>query len=141
MIKSIMLPLWNALSFFTSYTEVDKISASDIPLRGQSLSELDRFILSELEILNRSVTEALDGYRINDAMRLFAPFCDTLNNWYIRRSRERVWSEDTRSAEKLSFYATLFDVLTRCSQLLAPFCPFIAELVWDRLADRASGAD
>lgn len=134
MIKSIMLPLWNALSFFTSYTEVDKISASDIPLRGQSLSELDRFILSELEILNRSVTEALDGYRINDAMRLFAPFCDTLNNWYIRRSRERVWSEDTRSAEKLSFYATLFDVLTRCSQLLAPFCPFIAELVWERLA-------
>ena len=133
MVKSIMLPIWNALSFFTSYTEVDSISPKDIPLQEQDLSELDRFILSELEILNRSVTEALDGYRINDAMRLFAPFFDTLNNWYIRRSRERVWSEDPRSSEKLAFYATLYDVLTHCCQLIAPMCPFISELVWERL--------
>ena len=133
MVKSIMLPIWNALSFFTSYTEVDSISPKDIPLQEQDLSELDRFILSELEILNRSVTEALDGYRINDAMRLFAPFFDTLNNWYIRRSRERVWSEDPRSSEKLAFYATLYDILTHCCQLIAPMCPFISELVWERL--------
>ena len=133
MVKSIMLPIWNALSFFTSYTEVDSISPKDIPLKEQNLNELDSFILSELEILNRSVTEALDGYRINDAMRLFAPFFDTLNNWYIRRSRERVWSEDPRSSEKLAFYATLYDVLTHCCQLIAPMCPFISELVWERL--------
>jgi isoleucyl-tRNA synthetase len=132
-IKSILLPFWNALSFFTSYTEVDKLSAADIPLAGQDLSELDHFILSELEILKASVTEGLDTYRINDAMRLFAPFFDTLNNWYIRRSRTRVWSDDPRSQEKLAFYATLYDVLTTCAQLIAPLCPFIAELVWERL--------
>ena len=133
MVKSIMLPLWNALSFFTSYTEIDSVSAHDIPLQGQELGELDRFILSELEILTGAVTAALDGYRVSDAMRLFAPFFDTLNNWYIRRSRERVWSEDPRGREKMAFYATLFDVLRKCSLLLSPLCPFIAELVWERL--------
>jgi isoleucyl-tRNA synthetase len=93
-VKSILLPMWNALTFFTSYTEVDRIAVSDIALNEHTLGELDLFILSELEILKRTLTELLDGYRINDAMRLFAPFLDTLNNWYIRRSRERVWSED-----------------------------------------------
>ncbi len=133
MVKSILLPVWNALSFFTSYTEVDKVSAADIALEAQELGELDRFILSELEIINQTATSALDEYRVSDAMRLFAPFFDTLNNWYIRRSRERVWSADPRSSEKLAFYATLYDVLKRVSLLIAPFCPFIAELVWERL--------
>jgi isoleucyl-tRNA synthetase len=138
MVKSLLLPIWNSLSFFTSYTEVDQITTQDIVLEKQTLAELDRFILSELEILNKSVTEALDDYRVNEAMRLFAPFLDTLNNWYIRRSRERVWSENPRSEEKLAFYATLYDVLKRFSQLIAPFCPFIAELVWERLALKES---
>ena len=138
MVKAIMLPIWNALSFFTSYTEVDSISPKDIELSGKDLSELDHFILSEAEILKRSSTEYLETYRINEAMRLFAPFLDTLNNWYIRRSRERVWSEDPRSAEKLAFYATLFDVLKTVSQVLAPLCPFISELVWERLGFKDS---
>ena len=138
MVKSIMLPIWNALSFFTSYTEVDHISPSEIALEGKELSELDHFILSEAEILKRSATDYLETYRINEAMRLFAPFLDTLNNWYIRRSRERVWSDDPRSAEKLAFYATLFDVLKTVSQVLAPLCPFISELVWERLGFKDS---
>lgn len=132
-LKSILLPFWNALSFFTSYTEIDKLSAADIPLKGQNLSELDHFILSELELAKASLTESLDTYRIDDGMRIFAPFFDTLNNWYIRRSRARVWSDDPRSQEKLAFYATLYDVLTNCAQMIAPLCPFIAELVWERL--------
>ncbi len=138
MVKSILLPIWNALSFFTSYTEVDQIGVRDIPLKEQELGELDRFILSELELLTRTVTESLDGYRVSDAMRAFSPFFDTLNNWYIRRSRERVWSDDPRSKEKLAFYATLYDVLAKCSQLIAPLCPFIAELVWERLGNAES---
>jgi isoleucyl-tRNA synthetase len=138
MVKSLMLPIWNALSFFTSYTEVDQVTKDDIALAGKELSELDRFILSELEILTRSTTELLDGYRFNEAMRLFAPFLDTLNNWYIRRSRERVWSEDPRSAEKLAFYATLHHVLGRTALIIAPLCPFIAELLWERLGNQES---
>jgi isoleucyl-tRNA synthetase len=138
MVKSILLPIWNALSFFTSYTDVDGVARKDVEGRAKEPSELDRFILSELEILNRSVTESLEGYKIHEAMRLFAPFLDTLNNWYIRRSRERVWSEDPRAPEKMAFYATLYDVLTRTSLLLAPMCPFISELVWERLGNADS---
>ncbi len=133
MVKSIILPIWNALTFLTSYADVDRISPQDLSITDASLGELDRFILSEVEILTKGVTEALDSYQISDAMRLFAPFFDTLNNWYIRRSRERVWSEDPRSKEKMAFYATLYDVLKRCSLLIAPLCPFISELVWERL--------
>ena len=133
MVKSVLLPIWNALSFFTSYTEIDKVGASDLTLSTQELSELDKFILSELELLNQGVTAALETYRVSDGMRLFSGFLDTLNNWYIRRSRERVWSSDPRASEKMAFYAVLHDVLTRIAQLLAPFCPFIGELVWDRL--------
>ncbi len=133
MVKSILLPIWNALSFFTAYTDVDQVRSDELSRSACELGELDRFILSEVEILNRSVTEYLEGYRINEAMRLFAPFLDTLNNWYIRRSRERVWSDDPRAPEKMSFYATLYDVLTRTVQMIAPLCPFISELVWERL--------
>jgi isoleucyl-tRNA synthetase len=138
MVKSILLPLWNALSFFTSYTDVDRVGRDDLKLGSQGSSELDRFILSELEILTRSVTEHFEGYKLNEAMRLFAPFLDTLNNWYIRRSRERVWSEDPRAPEKMAFYTTLFEVLTRVAQILAPLCPFISELVWERLGNGES---
>jgi isoleucyl-tRNA synthetase len=133
MVKSIMLPLWNALTFLTSYTEVDRVTPAELGGLSKDLGELDRFILSELELLNRRATELFEGYRINEAMRLFAPFLDTLNNWYIRRSRERVWSEDPRSSEKMAFYSTLYDVLSRYARLIAPLCPFISELVWERL--------
>ena len=133
MVKLIMLPLWNALSFFTSYAEIDAVTPGELGLSGKELTELDRFILSEGEILKQAVTHHLEHYEMNDAMRLFGPFLDTLNNWYIRRSRERVWSEDPRSPEKMSFYATVYDILSTVSQLLAPLCPFIAELVWERL--------
>jgi len=133
MLKSIILPLWNALTFLTAYADVDDVTQRDLSVHNCTLGELDRFILSEAEILTRAVTQALDSYQISDGMRLFAPFFDTLNNWYIRRSRERVWSEDPRAPEKMAFYATLFDVLSKCCQLLAPLCPFISELVWERL--------
>ena len=132
-LKSIVLPLWNALSFFTSYAEVDAIHPDEMSLSDCQLEDLDRFILSELEILVQNATAMLDSYRVHEAMRMFPDFLDTLNNWYIRRSRERVWSKDPRSSSKVSFYGTLYDVLTRFAKLLAPFCPFLAEMVWERL--------
>jgi isoleucyl-tRNA synthetase len=80
----------------------------------------------------------MDRYAINDAAQLFPPFLDTLNNWYIRRSRTRVWSADPRKPGKMAFYATLYRVLSRVVRLLAPFCPFIAESVWERLQNKTS---
>lgn len=140
MIKSIFLPLWNALSFFTTYAEIDGIDSTELELsrHRKGLTELDRFILSETERLTAALTDKLDNYLIGEATRLFPDFLDSLNNWYIRRSRERVWGSDPRSVEKLSFYSTCYHVLSKLAQLLAPFCPFIAESVWERLGNKES---
>jgi isoleucyl-tRNA synthetase len=138
-VRTILLPLWNALFFFSSYAAIDRISPSDIPWKDSyRFEELDRFILSETEILVRRVTEPMERYAINEAAQLFPPFLDTLNNWYIRRSRARVWSADTREPGKMAFYATLFRVLSRVTTILAPFCPFVAESVWERLGNSTS---
>jgi isoleucyl-tRNA synthetase len=138
-VRTILLPIWNALSFFVSYGAIDKVAPEDIAWRNNyALDGLDRFILSETEILITRVTERMDRYAINDAAQLFPPFLDTLNNWYIRRSRSRVWSADPREPSKMAFYATLYRVLSRVTRLLAPFCPFIAETVWERLQYKQS---
>jgi isoleucyl-tRNA synthetase len=80
----------------------------------------------------------MDRYAVHEAAQLFPPFLDTLNNWYIRRSRGRVYPEDPREQSKMAFYATLYRVLSRMTTLLAPFCPFVAESVWERLGHRES---
>src|SRR5712671_4097126 len=137
--RTILLPLWNALSFFALYAEMDRISPEDLPWNdGYAFDELDRFILSESELIVQRSTERLDRYAIHEAAQLFPPFLDTLNNWYIRRSRSRVYSSDPREPGKIAFYATLYRVLSRLTTLLAPFCPFVAESVWERLGHRES---
>src|SRR4030095_15427371 len=138
-VRSILLPLWNALSFFSSYAAIDKVSPKDLEWSDSfDFDELDRFILSETEILIQRVTEPMERYAVNEAAQLFAPFLDTLNNWYIRRSRSRVWMSESREPGKMAFYATLFRVLSRVTTILSPFCPFVAESVWERLGYETS---
>jgi len=146
MTRTILLPLWNALSFFASYASIDRISPEDLKWDDKkwgdpgdsSFDELDRFILSETELVVTRATERMDRYAIHEAAQLFSQFLDTLNNWYIRRSRSRVWSADSREPSKMAFYATLYRVLSRVTTMLAPFCPFVAESVWERLGHRES---
>src|SRR6185295_2964135 len=94
MTRTILLPLWNALSFFASYAAIDRISPSDLHWpesdHAYQLDELDLYILSETELVVARATERMDRYAIHEAAQLVAPFLDTLNNWYIRRSRARV---------------------------------------------------
>ena len=139
MTRNILLPVWNALSFFASYAAIDGVSSSDLAWSNSyALDELDQFILSETEIVVKNATERMDRYAVHEAAQLFPPFLDTLNNWYIRRSRARVWSTDPREPSKMAFYATLYRVLSRATTLLAPFCPFVAESVWERLGHKSS---
>jgi len=142
MTRTILLPLWNALSFFASYAAIDGIAPSDLIWPESDdvypFDELDRFILSETEIVVQRATERMDRYAVHEAAQLFPPFLDTLNNWYIRRSRARVWSADPRQPDKMAFYVTLYRVLSRITTLLSPFCPFVSESVWERLGHRES---
>lgn len=133
MIKSIHLPLWNALSFFTSYAEIDELKISAVSTVSGELTELDKYILSEIELCISKIQAHLDRYDIHLATQELPQFLETLNNWYIRRSRPRVWASEKTSADKLAFYSTLYRVLSRFSQILAPFCPFLAETVWAKL--------
>jgi isoleucyl-tRNA synthetase len=139
MIKSLMLPYWNALSFFTTYAEIDEIDVELVAnTNANKLSEIDSYILGECEVLVQKVTEALNSFEVHEGMRLFPQFFEVLNNWYIRRSRERVWAEEKHSDDKLSFYSTVYRVLSRVTLILAPFCPFISEAVWKRLGKSES---
>lgn len=122
--------LVNVHSFFSLYAGIDKFNLSD-ENKGQK-SLLDKWILSRLNSVIKQVQESLDQYEFTLAARYLSEFVDELSNWYIRRSRDRFWSEGMNE-DKLSAYHTLYEVLTKLSQLLAPFTPFIAEDIYSNL--------
>ena len=137
-----LLPLWNALSFFVIYANLDgwKPSTRSIPFERRPA--LDRWILLRLNRLTADVTQKLDDYGANDAARSLVAFVEELTNWYIRRSRDRFWAPTGEGGEaKESAYQTLYEVLTTLTQLLAPFIPFLSEVMYRHLVqDHASEA-
>jgi isoleucyl-tRNA synthetase len=130
--------LWNTYSFFVTYAntaDFDPTEASSAPR-----SELDRWVLSELNRTIREVTQALDAYEPADAARPIEAFVEQLSNWYVRRSRRRFWrsGDDVDSQAALH---TLYTCLVTVAKLLAPFTPFLAESLYQNLvASRVPGA-
>ena len=141
-LKQVIIPYWNAYSFFVTYARVDDWKphpSSLIPHPYSSRHILDRWITSRLEWLREKVEGALDNYDVTTAAGAITAFIDELTNWYIRRSRRRFWkSEDDQ--DKASAYATLFRVLTVLNRMLAPFMPFVSEVVFQNL-ERAYSSD
>ncbi len=127
--------LWNSYSFFTTYATIDNWSSSDDSKPSENI--LDRWILSELQLLIQSMTEELDNYRPAQAARLITPFVDNLSNWYIRRNRKRFWKNENDS-DKYAAYQTLYTVLVDLSKLMAPFTPFISEEIYRNLTGEES---
>ena len=128
-IKTILTPLWNAYHFFTLYANAGNITATD---DASSQNALDKYILSELNVLIKTVGNALDEYKPDIAIKEFVRFLDVLNNWYIRRSRARFWDED------IFAFNTLYVVLTTLCRALAPFAPFISEYIYKNLTGAES---
>ena len=122
--KTILTPLWNAYHFFTLYANAGNITA-----RANSVgdSALDKYIVAELNELISVVGDALDKYAPDIAVKEFIRFLDVLNNWYIRRSRERFWDEDQDA------FDTLYYVLTNLCRALAPFAPFVSDYIYRNL--------
>ncbi len=129
--RRFLLTLWNVYSFFITYANIDHFTPG---AEGASLepSELDRWIISELNQLIIDVDSALDGYNPTEAGRKIEGFIDELSNWYVRRSRRRFWKSEN-DADKLSAYSTLYQCLVTLSKLLAPFMPFLAEELYQNL--------
>ncbi|MDO8240378.1 MAG: isoleucine--tRNA ligase [Candidatus Moranbacteria bacterium] len=131
--------LWNSYSFFVLYADIDKWKPSDqIPNPKSRITNLlDKWILSELNMLIRDYNKHMEAYELNYASRLFPKFIDNLSNWYIRRSRKRFWkSED--DGDKAEAYQTLHFVLVELAKLMAPFAPFMAEEIFKNLTGKES---
>jgi isoleucyl-tRNA synthetase len=144
--RSVMLPLWNAYSFFTTYAEADGITRQDFEAAppAEERPEIDRWILSVLQSLITEVNTLMEGYYLYSVVPPMIGFIDHLTNWYIRRSRRRFWR--TRSdddTDKLAAFATLYEVLVTFSKVIAPVLPFVTEELYQRLVvdHRPDGTD
>ncbi len=127
--KTILTPLWNAYHFFTLYANAGNVTARNTVI---SENALDKYIIAELSELISIVGNALDEYKPDVAIKEFIRFLDILNNWYIRRSRERFWDEDQDA------FDTLYYVLTNLCRALAPFAPFISDYIYRNLTGKES---
>jgi isoleucyl-tRNA synthetase len=134
-LKSIILPLWNAYSFFVTYANID--GANPLAAPANPSNPLDKWILSAGESLVEKVRTALDNYDLARAVDPILEFIDNLNNWYIRRSRRRFWKsalpDGSMDFDKVEAYGVLYDALKTLITVAAPFMPFTAEAIWQNL--------
>ncbi len=131
--------LWNCYKFFVSYANVDRWTPDDGRAKGAQLHVLDRWVLSRLNQLIKTVTDSLDNYDAFAATRAIEDFVvNDFSTWYIRRSRDRIGPTAPDGSDKLVCYQTLYEVLLTLTKLLAPFTPFLAEEVYQGLSLRSA---
>ncbi len=122
-VRQFLLPLWNTYSFYVLYANANQLEPTEGPTKG----DLDVWIISRLRATIQTVRERLDDYDATTAGRAIQDYLDELSNWYVRRSRRRFWNGDPTA------FATLRTCLLAVAGLLAPFCPFIADEIYDNL--------
>ena len=124
-VRQVMIPLWNSWYFFQLYANAARDGAGvDVAPSTGSTDPLDRYLLAKCRDYVQTMTESLDSYAVADACELTRGFLDVLTNWYIRRSRDRFWSEDEQA------FATLFTVLETVCRTTAPLLPLTTEEIW-----------
>ena len=132
-VRQVLIPIWNAYSFFTLYANVDGHRATS---RTDSSHVLDRYLLAKTRALVEATTSHLDAYDLPGAAAEIQGFIDALNNWYIRRSRDRFWgNNEAGSTGDPDAYDTLHTVLTTFSRVAAPFLPMIMEEMYGGLTN------
>jgi isoleucyl-tRNA synthetase len=131
--------IWNMYDFFTMYAEVDGWEASSevVDPSQQLQNPLDVWIVSRLHQLIQELEKHMDVYDIPSALKPVLPFIDDASNWYVRRSRRRFWKSDD-DQDKNDAYQTLYYVLVQLSKALAPFTPFLAEELYQKLTNEES---
>ena len=130
-IKELLLPLWNAYSFFVTYANIDGYVPSETPYEKLE-NPLDKWIISDLEKLIKIETDAYESYDMQIAASSLITFLDDLNNWYIRRSRRRFWRSEN-DGDKKAAYDTLYKVLTTFVKIACPIVPFVTEEIYQNL--------
>jgi isoleucyl-tRNA synthetase len=131
--KNIMV-LWNVYKFYEMFATAENgpTSAGDNKNIVAGKNVLDQWILAKLNLLIKEMTDALEAYNLPKAMRPITDFIDELSTWYLRRSRDRFKADD--EADKQAALATTKQVLTELAKLMAPFMPFMAETLWQKVS-------
>ena len=124
--------IWNVYWFFVTYANIDQFNPTQHQMPVEQRSELDRWILSELQLTIREVTNGLEHYDTVKPSETLQDFLDDLSNWYLRRSRERIWASGL-DTDKVAAYLTLYECLTTLITLMAPFTPFVTEELYQNL--------
>ncbi len=132
--RQILLPIWNAYSFFTMYANAEGYTAQRTT---GSEDVLDRYVLARTRTLVERVAERMDAYDLPGGAAEIEAFIDALNNWYIRRSRDRFWNAGGADTDRAAF-DTLYVVLTTLTRVAAPFLPMVAEEIHGGLTGGAS---
>ncbi|MFT4967753.1 MAG: isoleucyl-tRNA synthetase [Candidatus Deianiraeaceae bacterium] len=128
-LRLVIKPIWNAYNFFAMYANSDGITATE---SYASTNLMDVYILSKLHIFVRDFTKHLDEYNTQNACKLIEEFIDTLNNWYIRRNKDRFWKKE-HDEDKTTAYNTLYTVILDFTTTIAPVLPFTSEGIFQRL--------
>ena len=130
--RKFMGTLWNTYAFFVLYANIDGFDAAKYELDYDSLSVMDKWLLSKLNTVVGQVDDNLANYRIPETARALQEFVDDMSNWYVRRSRERFWAKGMEQ-DKINAYMTLYTALVTICKAAAPMVPFITEDIYRNL--------
>lgn len=130
--RKFMGTLWNTYAFFVLYANIDNFDPTKYTLDYDKLSVIDKWLLSKLSTLIKTVDTDLDTYKITETARALDNFVDELSNWYVRRSRERFWTPGMEQ-DKINAYMTLYTALVTVSKVAAPMIPFMTDEIYRNL--------
>ncbi|NRA64268.1 MAG: isoleucine--tRNA ligase [Pseudobacteriovorax sp.] len=142
--RSVILPLWNSLSFLTTYADLDKWKphADLVDQAPKATTEIDSWLLSKFQSLVGSIHEDMERYELYSVVPKLIAFINDLTNWYIRLSRRKFWGgQGEMSLETKSAYESLFHVLINFSKVFAPFAPFVSEKIYQVLVENLDGVE
>ena len=137
--RKFMGTLWNTYAFFVLYANIDNFDATKYTLDYDKLPIMDKWLLSKLNTLVKTVDEDLNDYKIPETARALQGFVDEMSNWYVRRCRERFWAKGMEQ-DKINAYMTLYTALVTVAKAAAPMIPFMTEDIYQNLV-RSIDAD
>ena len=130
--RKFMGTLWNTYAFFVLYANIDNFDPTKYTLDYDNLPIMDKWLLSKLNSVVKTVDDCLANYKIPESARALQEFVDEMSNWYVRRSRERFWAKGMEQ-DKINAYMTLYTALVTISKAAAPMIPFMTEEIYQNL--------
>ena len=130
--RKFLSTLWNTYAFYVLYADIDSFDPTKYSLEYDKLSVMDKWLLSKLNTLVKTVDDYLNNYKITETARALQSFTDDMSNWYVRRCRERFWAKGMEQ-DKVNAYMTLYTALITLSKIAAPMIPFMTEEIYQNL--------